>query len=1013
MCRKTALLLTGLVLCLSSVGHAVTIEWVNNYYDQDANGIPDDQGWVDLLRAQGYTVNVRATSTTGTYWHNGATDIALTAEMLGYLNAADLVIISRCADSTNFANGDVERNSWNGLTKPVLSIGAPVIQNNRLRWLNNGTQTYLAGTTVLEAVVPTHPIFTGVPLDASNQVAIIDTAIGYRAADPTRALTVLATTSAGNGTLLGRVVGATQYVWIAEWAAGRAFYDGTTGNTPGGKRLLFCAGTREYTTAGSLLGRGMCNLNATGRKMFLNSVRYMLGLPMVEGTASVPSPADKATDIGRDVVLAWRPGPFAATHNVYFGTSLNDVNNASVNDPRGVLVAQGQDANTFDPVGSLRLGQTYYWRIDEVNAPPTSSTMFKGSVWSFMIEPVGYKIATANITATASGSDPNRGPDKTIDGSGLDAADQHSTDLMQMWNTAGVAAPVWVQYDFDRPYKLYEMWVWNHNTEFESMLGFGLKNVTVEYSADGSQWTPLGDFVFAQAPGQASYAHNTTVSFHGVVAQHVKITATTNWGGQQSGLSEVRFYYIPVLAREPRPAGGAAGLSPDVTLSWRAGREAVSHNVYFGTDANALTLAGTVVPSSFTPAVVNLGMTYYWRIDEVNSAETPSVWAGNVWSLSTREYAVIDDMESYDDKDGTTVFNTWLDGYLTTTNGAQVGLDAPANGTFCERTIVHGGRQSMPLKYNNATANYSEADRTWGTDQNWKVNGANTVSLWFRGTPTGFVQLASDHILMNGMGTDIYNAADQGRFVYKQLTGNGTLIARVDRLDAVDPWSKAAVMIRQSLDAGSTFAMSVLGASNGMRLQYRLTTGGNAGSDSTPATQAQKDVRAPVWLKIERIGTTFNAYYATTDAPTTWIASPQNPQTITMTDPVYIGLACTSHVAATATQAEFSAIATTGNVTGQWQSADLGIAQPAGNTLETFYVTLKDSAGKSVTIKHPDTTAVGAGVWQQWKIPLSSLTPVDASRVRTMIIGVGDRTNPKHGSGWIYIDDIGFGHPAQ
>ena len=72
-----------------------------------------------------------------------------------------------------------------------------------------------------------------------------------------------------------------------------------------------------------------------------------------------------------------------------------------------------------------------------------------------------------------------------------------------------------------------------------------------------------------------------------------------------------------------------------------------------------------------------------------------------------------------------------------------------------------------------------------------------------------------------------------------------------------------------------------------------------------------------------------------------------------------------------------------------------------------------DSAGKTVTIKHSDATAVTAGTWQQWKIPLSSLAPVDASRVRMMIIGIGDRTSPKHSAGKIYIDDVQFGRPAQ
>ena len=65
----------------------------------------------------------------------------------------------------------------------------------------------------------------------------------------------------------------------------------------------------------------------------------------------------------------------------------------------------------------------------------------------------------------------------------------------------------------------------------ESFIGFGAKNVTIEYSVDGAAWTTLGDFEFAQAPGTAGYTPNTTVDLAGVVAKYVKLTIKSNWGG--------------------------------------------------------------------------------------------------------------------------------------------------------------------------------------------------------------------------------------------------------------------------------------------------------------------------------------------------------------------------------------------------------------------------------------------------------------------------------------------------
>ena len=151
--------------------------------------------------------------------------------------------------------------------------------------------------------------------------------------------------------------------------------------------------------------------------------------------------------------------------------------------------------------------------------------------------------------------------------------------------------PNWIQYQFDQAYKLTEMWVWNSNQMIETFVGFGAKDVTIEYSEDGVAWTTLaGVPAFAQATGAASYTHNTTVDFGGVLAKYVKLTINASWGGlAQTGLAEVRFFQVPVQAREPQPASGATGVDLNVTLSWRPGREAASHEVYFSSDQNAVT----------------------------------------------------------------------------------------------------------------------------------------------------------------------------------------------------------------------------------------------------------------------------------------------------------------------------------------------------------------------------------------------------------------------------------------
>jgi Concanavalin A-like lectin/glucanases superfamily/F5/8 type C domain len=525
----------------------------------------------------------------------------------------------------------------------------------------------------------------------------------------------------------------------------------------------------------------------------------MKGIRLRPDLAVNPSPADTATDVRRDALLSWSSGESAAKHDVYFGTTFSDVNDADRANPANVLVSQAQDANTYDPPGVLDLGQTYYWRVDEVNAPP-DSTVFKGDVWSFTVEPIAYPIAPNNITATASSSNKTEeGPENTIDGSGLDANDLHSTVNTDMWlSSIAGPQPTWIQYEFDKTYKLHQMWVWNYNSSVEPVIGFGIKEATIEYSLDGSNWTTLGTtHQFAQAPGEAGYAHNTTIDFGGVAAKYVRITANSNWGGivNQYGLSEVRFFYVPVSVREPSPASGTTDVGVDTALNWRAEREAAKHNVYLSTDEQAVidgtASVVTVTSPSYTPPL-DLASTYYWRVDEVNEAETPTIWQGDVWNLSTQEYLVVDDFESYNDietgQEGShLVYETWIDGFGTTTNGSTIGY-TQAYQPSMEKTVVYDGQQSVPLFYDNTTASYSEvtanvADLQVGHD--WTKHGVKGLTLRFYGDPNNapqqmYVKINDTKVLYDGDPQDLQRPSWQ--MWYIDLTSLGVDLSNVTKL---------------------------------------------------------------------------------------------------------------------------------------------------------------------------------------------------------------------------------------
>ncbi|MBN2132500.1 MAG: protein kinase [Sedimentisphaerales bacterium] len=745
----------------------------------------------------------------------------------------------------------------------------------------------------------------------------------------------------------------------------------------------------------------------------------------VTGPVVAHSPSSNASEVARNVVLSWTPGDYAVTHDVYFGISFEDVSLADRVSPLGVLASPGQDANTYDPPGPLEFGQTYYWRIDAISAGDVE--IYKGFVWSFTTESLAAPIE--NVAVMASSFLPDAPPENTINGSGLDGDDLHSINDEDMWlSTDDGPQPAWIEYEFDAVYKLHQMLVWNYNVMFEDVVGYGLKHVTIEYSDDGATWTVLDDFEFARSSGEPTSA-NTVIDFDGAAAKHVRLTIQSNWGGfkPQYGLSEVRFLCIPAQATDPQPADGQTDVSPDTELTWSAGREAVVHEVYLDTDeaavAEGIALADVVAESRYQPEPLTLGRTYYWKINEVNEGEAVSVWESDLWSFSTQAYLVVDDFESYTNDSPHRVFQTWTDGigfsaddsfpqgHQGNGTGAVVGYD-PALGNIMEHTIVRSGGQSMPVAYDNtASPFYSEIERTFDKPQNWTVNGADTLRVCFHGRARAFLERPDGSIVMSGGGTDIYEAADEFRFASKELTGDGTVVARVESIVNTHEWAKCGVMIRESLDPGSRFAGVYATPERGVRFQARRLNAGLATSDSSVASAEQMAMTTPVWVKLERSGNSFRGYYSSDGVQ--WMAMSWNPQTINMVDAVYVGLAVTSHNATAMTTAEFSGVATTGNVTGDWQVEAIGIDQP-GNSPASFYVALEDNAGNVKLIRHGDPEATLLDSWQEWLIGLDEFASagVDVGLVKKMYLGVGHRDDPTStGVGTIFIDDIAFGHP--
>jgi hypothetical protein len=231
------------------------------------------------------------------------------------------------------------------------------------------------------------------------------------------------------------------------------------------------------------------------------------------------------------------------------------------------------------------------------------------------------------------------------------------------------------------------------------------------------------------------------------------------------------------------------------------------------------------------------------------------------------------------------------------------------------------------------------------------------------------------------------------------------MIARVDSLDnSPSTWAKAGVMIRQGTGTGSQHSMMCMtgGDGNGASWQGRVSEGlASVNADATAP------VALPYWVKIERAGNSLTGFLSADGETWTQLGDPREVQ---MDDPVLIGLALTSHLATQATSAQFSNVSFTGNVTGAWEIAEIGVAQPEGNTPAPVYVALEDSTGKVVVVTHADPVLSARSGWTEWLIPYSELTGINLNNVRTMFIGIGDRNNPTAGgTGTIFVDDVGYG----
>jgi hypothetical protein len=402
--------------------------------------------------------------------------------------------------------------------------------------------------------------------------------------------------------------------------------------------------------------------------------------------ASGPTPRDGELIEATWVNMGWRPGDFAVSHDLYIGTDFDDVNNGA----EGTFA--GNTNSNFQVVGFPGFA------IPEGLQP--------GATYYWRIDEVNDLDPNSpwkgNVWSFAIAPQTAYFPDPADGGESVDV------DVQLSWT-----------------------------------MGFGSKLHTVYF---GESFDEVNNATGGQAQGTTTYTPGT-----------LKMARTYYWRVDEFDIFEthkgdVWSFITEGAAQSLDPANGALDVTQTPVLTWTPGVNGASHEVYFGTDASSLELkgSGNLGSESYNAGQLEWDTTYYWRIDEANNANADSPWTGPLWSFTTANFLIVDDMESYNDLDegqaeSNRIYLAWADGYDNPAiNGSVVGN---AVAPFAEQTIVHGGLQSMPMSYDNGVGK-SEATLTLTSNRDWTVNGVNSLTIWFRGDSANAAETL--YVALNG-----------------------------------------------------------------------------------------------------------------------------------------------------------------------------------------------------------------------------------------------------------------------
>jgi phosphatidylserine/phosphatidylglycerophosphate/cardiolipin synthase-like enzyme/uncharacterized protein (DUF2141 family) len=392
------------------------------------------------------------------------------------------------------------------------------------------------------------------------------------------------------------------------------------------------------------------------------------------------------------------------------------------------------------------------------------------------------------------------------------------------------------------------------------------------------------------------------------------------------------------------PANNGTGVATTGTrLAWNGGLWAHNYDIYFGTTSNPPLLESNLKlgPSQYgtdyrfyaLPAL-QPGTRYFWKI--VSKTMAFKTATGPLWSFTTAGTApgntpptvtltspangatftapaTITLTATATDSDGTIAKVQFFAG------ATLVGTDTSAPFSVTWSNVAAGSYSltAVATDNGNATATSAAVAITVTGAASSLPSGWSHADIGATGA-TGNATFANGTFTVTGAGADVWGTADALHYAYRTLAGDGTIVARVASIQNVNDWTKAGVMIRNSLSpsAAQGFMLVASSATKGVPFQRRPVDGGT--SMSTSGSQST----APRWVKLVRAGNLITGYESGNGTTWTLVGS----DTFTMGTTVLVGLGVSSHVTGT-------------NATATFDNVTVTAATPPANTPPTVTLT--------------------------------------------------------------------------